>query len=516
MTVVPQFELTKLRGGTWRRSGRALLVFIEADCPTCALTLPYLARLRGDIEIVAVSQDSPEATRELVERLEIPYPVLLDTDLTLSRQLDPPTAPTLYLVDAAGSIGRVIEGFSKADLNELAATLGQAPIAGLHDGAPDVMPGCMARQREPETTGDAAPALDIHSTGGARAQRIDLPADTDLEAYCRQQFDDPLPVVPPTVARVERMLAAVEMRPGEIVGRIPPNFGAATVEKIAANAVMAGCEPAMMRVLIPLVRAMCDERFDLHGLQATTHAAMPLIVVNGPIREELGFNYRAGVFSNRSRANSGLGRTLRLLARHLGGARPGEIDMSTMGSPGDFSFCIAEHEAASPWEPFHVSRGFDPAQSALTLYAAEPPRTVSEHNARDAKTLLRAISCVLRNVWSPKRCAAHEAMVVFSPEHAETIGRSGMARRQTAEFLFDNTGVPLREYEDPTAEGAQPAARQAYEEIVIDGEPCYRKFRKPDNLHLLVAGGPAGKFSAVMGSWAAGPRGSQMVTYPID
>ncbi len=516
MSVVPQFELPRLNGQSWRRSGRALLVFIEADCPTCALTLPYLSRLDGDTDVAAISQDSREATLELVERLEIGYTVLLDTDLKLSRQLDPPTAPTLYLVDAAGKIERMIEGFSKADLNELAATLGQGPIADPHDGAPELMPGCVARQREPVTSGESAPALDIRSTRGERARRIELPADADLEAYCQEYFDDSLPVVPPTAARVERMLAALEMRPDEIIGRIPPNFGAATVEKIAANAVMAGCEPAMMRALVPLVRAMCDERFDLHGLQATTHAAMPLVVVNGPIRGELGFNYRAGVFSNSSRANSGLGRTLRLLAQNLGGARPGEIDMSTLGSPGHFGFCIAEHEAASPWEPFHVSRGFDAAQSALTLFAAEPPRTVSEHTAREAKTLLRAIAFALRNIWAPLRCGGHEAMVVFGPEHAETIRRSGMSRGDAQEHLFENTGAPLREYVDPTAEGAQPTARQTYEEVVINGEPCYRKFRSPDNLHLLVAGGPAGKFSAVMGSWAAGPRGSQMVTYPID
>ena len=520
MSEAPQFSLSALDGTSWQRSGRSVLVFFETDCPTCSLALPYLSRLNGSANVVAISQDAPEPTKEFAARLELRYPVLLDEDLEVSRQFDPVSVPTLYLVNEDNQIERTIEGFSKADYNDLASQLGCGLIADAHDGAPEEKPGCMSRHREPETSGASAPALDISSTRGARAQRIELPDDADLEAYCQTEFDDPLPVVPPTVERVERMLAATDHTPDEIIGRVGPNYGAATVEKIAANAVMAGCEPAMMRVLVPMVRAMCDERFDLHGLQATTHLAMPLIIINGPVRDELGFNYQAGVFSNRVRANASVGRTLRLIARNLGGARPGEIDMSTFGSPGHFSYCIAEHEAASPWEPFQVDRGLDASQSALTLYAAEPPRNVSEHKARDGKTLLHSITYALRNVWAPKLCGTHEALVIFSPEHATTLRGSGMTKAEVREYLFDNTGVPLREYDDSSdaseAEGAQAAARSRYEEITINGEPCYRKFAKPDRIHLLVAGGPAGKFSAVLGSWASGPRGSQMVTYPIE
>ena len=141
-----------------------------------------------------------------------------------------------------------------------------------------------------------------------------------------------------------RLLAATRHSPHEVIGRIPPNYGAATVEKIAANAVMAGCRPEMMRVLLPLVRAACDERFNLHGVQATTHFAAPLVVVNGPVRAELGFWSRQNVFSNVARANSTVGRALQLMLTNLGGARPHEIDMSTLGDPGKFSYCIAENE----------------------------------------------------------------------------------------------------------------------------------------------------------------------------
>jgi len=269
-----------------------------------------------------------------------------------------------------------------------------------------------------------------------------------------------------------------------------------------------------MRVLVPLVRAVCDERFNVHGVQATTHFAAPLVIINGPVRNELGFAYRQNVFSNVARANSTLGRALQLILLNLGGARPRAIDMSTLGSPGKFSYCIAEHEEANPWEPLHVERGFEPQQSALTLFAAEAPHGVSEHTARRPEQVLKSICYALANVWTYRTCLSSEAIVVLCPEHARTIHRAGWTKQEVREFLFENTGVPVRAYEDAAdAEGSQRVS--TYQEILIDGERCYRKFQSPASIRLVVAGGTAGKFSAVLGSWAAGPRGSEMVTYPI-
>ena len=310
------------------------------------------------------------------------------------------------------------------------------------------------------------------------------------------------------------MIEAAGRPPEEVVALIPPNYGAATVEKVAANAVMAGCAPEMMRVLIPLLRAACDERFNLHGIQATTHFAAPLIIVNGPIRKELGFASGSNVFSNVARANSTLGRAFQLTLMNLGGARPGEIDMSTLGNPGKFSYCIAENEEESPWEPLHAELGFSAAAGALTLFAAEPPMGVSEHNARRGVEVLRTISFTLATVWNYRTCIGREAFVVMGPEHAKTVARDGMTKQDARRFLFDHTGVPLRAYERYGGEGAQPTAQ--YQQIEIDGERCFRKFQTPEAIHLLVAGGTAGKFSCVIGSWATGPRGSQMLTYPID
>jgi thiol-disulfide isomerase/thioredoxin len=492
-----------------------LLAVLQTDCPTCRLIAPYLNKLaNGLAPVEAISQDSEDATREFVRQMEIRFPVRCDPDFQLSKQLDVVTVPTLYVLDEQDRVVRKEPGFDKTVLNEIASLLGHPPIATPYDGAPAFKPGCTSRHLEAQTDDAGAAALDLHSTRGKSASVIDLADGEDPVEYCYRLFGDALPVVPPTVERVEAMLRAAHYNPREVIARIPPCYGEATVEKIAANAVMAGCQPGMMRVLIPLVRAVCDERFNAHGVQATTHFAAPLIILNGPVRQELGFHYRQNVFSNVARANSTLGRALQLILLNLGGARPTSIDMSALGNPGKFSFCIAENEEENPWEPLHVDQGLTPGQSAVSLFAAEAPHGVSEHNARTAKGVLKAITYALATVWSYRSCMGSEAVVVLCPEHVHTIHRDGFSKKDIREFLFENTGIPLRCYG-----GGEPgegiAQRNMYNEITIDGEPCYQKFRSPESIKIVVAGGTAGKFSAVLGSWSTGPRGSQMVTYPI-
>src|SRR5262249_8079804 len=242
----------------------------------------------------------------------------------------------------------------------------------------------------------------------------------DPVEFCYRQFGDALPVVPPSAEKVAAMLEACSLSPESVVARVPPCYGEATVEKIAANAVMAGGLPPMMRGLLPLVRAVCDERFNAHGVQATTHFAAPLIMINGPVRQELGFWSQQNVFSNVARANSTLGRALQLILLNIGGGRPDGIDMSALGNSGKFSFCIGGNEGeASPWEPLHVEKGFQRNQSALSLFASEPPRGVSEHTAQDGETVLRAICSTLATVWSYRACTRFEAVVVLCPEHVK-------------------------------------------------------------------------------------------------
>lgn len=520
----PSFSLRSLDGTTSRFDSSAqtklqLLVFFETDCPTCRLAIPYLNALSRELgaasEILGISQDGESPTRELVRQAPIEFPVMLDVDLTVTKLYDPVAVPTLFLVGDQGYIIQTLIGFNKRALNEIATALAGMPliIAPQFDGAPETKFGCTSRHLETTGEGEIALAPNPYVKRAARASRIELDEANDPFEFC-MKFGDPLPVIPPTVDRVERMLAAISLPPDEVVALIPPNYGAATVEKIAANAVMAGCEPAMMRVLTILVRAVCDERFNIHGVQATTHFAAPLIIVNGPIRRELGFVCGSNVFSNVARANSTLGRALQLILINLGGARPGEIDMSTLGNAGKFSYCIAENEEENPWEPLHVEMGFRPEQSTLTLFAGEAPHGVSEHMAREGKQILKTIGRALATVWSYRLCAGVEALVVLCPEHVKSLRRDGFTKQAVRDFLFENTGIPLRHYENGAGEGTQHV--KFYKQAVIDGEPCYLKFTDPSAIKLLVAGGTAGKFSAVIGSWAAGPRGSQMVTYPIE
>jgi peroxiredoxin len=503
---------------------KAVVAFFETDCPTCQLALPYLNALKQDsIQVIGLSQDDERSTREFVSQLKISYPVEVDSGLKISRAYDPHNVPTFYLLDERGQVQQTLVGFDKQGLNELAAALGHPPIAPADDGTPAWKPGCSSRHLEPEAQGPNQENAQekAQETGtkllrrtGDPATRIMLRDEEDPFEYCRQKFGDALPVIPPTVEKVEAMVKASGLAPETIIARVPPFYGEATVEKIAANAVMAGCVPEMMRVLLPLLRAACDERFNLHGVQATTHFAAPLVMINGPVRKELGFWSKQNVFSNVARANSSLGRAFQLILLNIGGGRPDGIDMSALGNPGKFSFCIAENEEENPWEPFHVTRGLKREQSAVSLFAAEPPRGVSEHTAPAGKTVLETISFALATVWSYRTCLMPEAIVILCPEHVKTIHRDGITKDQARQFLFENTGIPVRQYsKEERAEGTQLAAN--YKEITVRGEKCYQKFRSPEAISIFVAGGTAGKFSAVVGSWSTGAAGSQMVTYPI-
>ena len=533
----PGFSLARPDEADWRLEdqvggGPLLLAFIETDCPACRLAVPYLKSLAAALgpnghRVVAISQDGSEDTKKLVQEHDVNFPVLLDADLDVSRSYDPPAVPALFLVGDGGRIEFCEVGFHKEDLNSVAKSmlssfrLPVTTVANLDDGAPLMKPGCASRHLEPTVTEagntPVPEPIDLLPERAPRASRLTLASDEDPYEYCMSAGFSPfLPVVPPTEKRVDAFLAKIPHAPDRVVGLVPPCYGAATVEKIAANAVMAGCKPEYMEVLLPVVRAACDERFNLHGVQATTNSATPLIVLSGPAAARLGFASGAGVFGNVSRANSTVGRALQLVMANLGGALPGEIDMATLGGPSRFSYCVAENHEHSPWQPLHVELGFAADESTITLFAAGGLREVSEHTARTGAGLLDTMAATLATVWSWRICGRVEGLVVVSPEHAATLDTDGFSKNDVRNFLFEHTGVPVRAFEREAAQGAEGIQlRGQYEEILIDGEPHYRKFRDPSQILIIVAGGTAGKFSAVLGGWLAGPGGSQCVTYPV-
>src|SRR5438552_14953652 len=245
-------------------------------------------------------------------------------------------------------------------------------------------------------------------------------AGTDpIEELYARGVTDGLPVVPPTPERVARAVEAAGRAADELVAEVPPNYGRATVEKIAVNAVMAGCRPEYLPVVIAAVDAICDPAFDLHGVSATTNAPTPLVVINGPVRGKLGVNCAAGVFGPGWRANATIGRAVRLVCVNLGGARPGVVSMSTLAHPGRYTYCIGEHEEASPWESLAVEHGFAASQSVVAGLAADAPLGVYAQHSRPPDHLLPTLAASMAVVSHHRMTHWGDTLLVLSPEHAK-------------------------------------------------------------------------------------------------
>src|SRR5499425_1248502 len=255
--------------------------------------------------------------------------------------------------------------------------------------------------------------------GGKRELWQHEPASMDdLEIWFGKGVTDGLPVVPPTRERVERMLEGTTRGRSELVGEVAPNYGRATVEKIAINAVMAGCRPDYLPVVLAAVEAACDPPFNLHGMSTSTHFSAPLIVVNGPIRERIALNCSFGVFGPGFRANATIGRALRLVMINVGGVRPGETSMSTFAHPGRYTYCIGEHEEASPWDSLAVEHGFAATDDTVALLAADAPLTVYDQRSRTAADLLATVAASMAVIEHHKMTHWGDTLLLLSPEHA--------------------------------------------------------------------------------------------------
>ena len=308
--------------------------------------------------------------------------------------------------------------------------------------------------------------------------------------------------MPPTAARVAAAVAASGRARDELVAEVPPNFGRATVEKIAVNAVMAGCRSEYLPVVLAAVEAMCDERFCLLGVSGTTDAVAPLVIVNGPIRDALDINSGAGVFGPGWRANATIGRAVRLCWVNIGGARPGVISMSTFGGPGRYTYCIGENEEASPWEPLHVEHGFDRRDSTVAVLAAEAPQIVADTRSRNAPDLLATIARSVEVVAHHKATGLGDTAIVFSPEHVATLAADGWSKARVRQVLWERLHKPVRELLPGRdgGEGLSDEALAGFPEGPLS-EALVPKFQAPESLKLLVAGGPAGRFTAIVPGW---------------
>lgn len=331
-----------------------------------------------------------------------------------------------------------------------------------------------------------------------------------IELLYAQGWTDGLPVVPPTVEKVQAMIERCGRAATELVAELPPQGGKATVEKIAVNAVMAGCLPEYMPVILTAIEAMMETRFNLRGVQCSTHISTPLLILNGPIVQQLQVNRGHNVFGQGWRANATIGRAVKLALVNLGGAVPGVLDKATFGHPGKYTYCIAENEAASPWEPLHVERGFRPDDSTVTVYPAEAPHNIDNHGSNTARGLLTVVADCMAILGSNHLYLGGECFVVLSPEHAATIAASGWRKHEVRAFLYEQARQPVRLLRVGGMYGTE-TQRNLWPRWVDhdDPEALIPAVRRVEDISLLVAGG-AGKHSVFLPGW-----GSRSVTRQI-
>ena len=523
---LPEFSLKNLTGGERKfPSGRnALLCFVKEDCPTCGLTMPLVEAAQvsfgASVAVWAVGQDV-EGNAKLVERHRLTAPMLDDSALKVSFAYGLDTVPTIILADTRGVALRRFAGFGRDDWRDMFAELArisgkQAPTMDWKS-YPESRPGCGSKSVEP----GIAERLEAEARGDKlTARRIELgDAEDVFEFMFERGLTDGLPVVPPTPERVLWMLTGTRRNPRDIVATVPPNLAPVTVEKIAVNAVMAGCRPEYLPVVIAALEAVCTDQFNIHGVMATTWGATPVIVVNGPIRYRLAMNMGMMALGYGTRSNATIGRAVKLVMRNVGGARPGEIERSTLGAIGKFTTCFAEWEERSPWEPLRVERGFAKEENVVTVFGLEAgSRQIADQTSRTARALVGSLGLGMEACWHPKQHGAGETLLIVSPEHADTIARDKWSKAQVRARIQEVTARPISELlpDDDSGEGitlkalgmTNPTAEQLAQKIP--------KFRRPEYINIIVAGGDAGKFSAVFAGWVSGPMGSSSVSRRIE
>ena len=323
-----------------------------------------------------------------------------------------------------------------------------------------------------------------------------------IEFCYRQGWTDGLPVVPPTEALVARFLDGMGLAPSIVVGEIPARARRFTAEVVAINAVMAGCLPEYGPVVRAVVEALCAPEHNVNGAAASTGGSAPLVIVSGPIAEQIGMNGAGNLFGPGNRANATIGRAVRLLLLNAGGATPGVMDKSTLGHPGKYSYCIAELAEESSWPPLHARRGLPAEVSAVTVFAGEAPHYATNHHSGDAAGVLRTVAGVMTS--SGYRGGAY--VVVLCPEHLGPIVREGWSAEDVQAFLAREAKATVADLKRNGRIGGDPEPG--------DEERIHHAVGGPEDVLVTVGGGQAGGFSAVVPPWAGG-RSSRPVTREV-
>lgn len=470
-----------------------LALFVKRDCPTCQLIEPAIAELAARLgdDLLIYSQDDPDFPPGLS--------VVDDTQLEQSFHRAIEIVPTLIRRSADNHESR-IEGWDRAQWREF------LNLPALGEGLVEFKPGCGSKTQDP----GMEEQLELrYGAAKLQARQIDLAsAEDELEACFDRGWSDGLPVVPPTALRVLRMLRGANRRPEELIGRVPPDNAPCTVEKVAINAVLAGCKPEYFPVVLAAVEAALKDEFCMHGLLCTTYFSAPVVIVNGEVAARVGVNSGVNALGQGSRANATIGRALQLLIRNVGGGVPGGIDRATMGNPGKYSYCFAEDESDEQWPSLAQDRGFKRGESVVSLFAGEGLQGIVDQQSRTPDSLARSMAASLRSVAHTKLFGMADAILLVSPEHRRVFREGGWSKADLRAALTNHLRVPgesIMRGADGIAEGMPERFK----------DKTLNKFRD-DGLHIVTLGGTAGMFSAIIGGWvASGERGSQLVSQAV-
>jgi hypothetical protein len=469
------------------------ILVLKRDCPTCAMLDVVVSELQdAGVSLHIWSQDDPDFP-------ETAHNVSDDRSLEQSWRLKIETVPTAIRLSNGEETGRAV-GWVRSEW----LTLFNLPELG--ESLPAFRPGCGSKSVLPGMPEKLELAFGETHLESRRIEIAEL--EDPMEACFDRGWSDGLPLVPPTELRVMRMLAGTSRASDEVLGDIPPDLQPCTIEKVAINAVMAGCKPEYLPVVIAAVEAALIDEFCMHGLLATTWFSGPMVLVNGPIAAAIGMNSGANALGQGNRANATIGRALQLVIRNVGGGKPGGVDRATLGNPGKYTFCFAEDEAHSCWESLAVQRGYSPEQSTVTLFDADGVQGMADQKSREPESLCRSFAASLLGVGHRKFAMLSDAFIILAPEHQQVFANANWSKQQVLDRLNELTTRPGSEII-----GGVDGIDEGMPEFVKDME--IPKF-KPGGLNIVRAGGTAGLFSAIVPGWlASGDMGSSAVTKEI-
>jgi hypothetical protein len=333
------------------------------------------------------------------------------------------------------------------------------------------------------------------------------------DLFYKRGWTDGLPIVPPTVERVQEMLRGADLSGDYLVSVLDPMGGQATVEKIAVNAVMAGCRPAYMPVLMAAVEAIANPGFDLRGIATTTSPDIPMLIVSGPVARQLGINSGTNALGRGWRANATISRALHLIMQNIGGSWPDVTDMSTLGQPGEISMMVAENEKANPWAPLHMDLGFPEVANVVTVLAAEGTHNVYGIG-RSSEGFLKMIADYLAGM---DRAYRSTLLLVIAQDTAQMLARDGWTREKIRQFIKENARLPFFKYKERFLDPGMARIPGGVPNWILQTKDPQALIPSPmiDQLLILVSGGP-GEKSLLVPGWIYGKAVSKEIRLPAN